>query len=131
MKADMAARRTRHNGFLAQARKDEKAATKLKNYSRADKLQREIVDLTRERDYYKANVIPVQFTTGLIINGTLLKAFMNKRPAPPFTAEISTKEVKIMHKTGSITLLDMTKYYGGMKLPKGEELLDELGITIL
>lgn len=97
-------------------------------------LRKELARLEEVAHFHMVRYTPVRFSNGCILNGTFLKQFVRKLPKKNFplsaTFTDDNKNLEFAHKSGKITLYDLSRHYGNMVLPKGEDLLEELGISI-
>ncbi|MFD1203563.1 hypothetical protein ACFQ38_00230 [Sporosarcina contaminans] len=114
---------------ITDSRKEYRKALKAENRREANRLEHEIEQLEKRKKYYMASSEPVQFANGFVINGKLLKQFIKKLPALELSAVFVDDTLEIRYKAGRLTLLNLEPFYTGMKLPKGEDLLEELGIA--
>lgn len=132
MKAALKQRQDAIQSDITRLKKDLRQAIKAKNHGQVNKLERQIVSLERKKRFYASSVFPVQFANGFVLNGKLLKQFVKKLPDKYLEARFSEdgNDMIISHDKGSITLYDLSNYYQGLKMPKGEDLLAELGITL-
>lgn len=101
--------------------------------SEIGRLKGEIDFLDKQISFLGATVHPIQFENGCVINLNLVKEYEKRMPTGSLIeAELVPGEnplVLLTHKNGKFTLNDLSKYYKGLKLPKGEELFESIGIT--
>ena len=114
---------------ITASRKEYREALKAEDRREANRLDREIEQLEKRKKYYMASSEPVQFANGFVINGKLLKQFIKKLPATGLTGVFVNDTLEIRYKAGRLTLLNLEPFYSGMKIPKGEDLFEELGIA--
>lgn len=132
MKAALKQRQDAIQSDITRLKKDLRQAIKAKKHGQVNKLERQIEILERKKRFYASSVLPVQFANGFVLNGKLLRQFVKKLPVMYLEARFSEdgNDMIISHDKGSITLYDLSNYYQGLKMPKGEDLLAELGITL-
>ncbi|MBG9657839.1 hypothetical protein [Cytobacillus firmus] len=132
MKAALKQRHYAIQSDITRLRKDLRQAIKAEKHGQVNKLERQIENLEREKRFYASSVSPVQFANGFVLNGKLLEQFVKKLPGMHLEAQFSVdgNDIIIRHDKGSITLYDLSDYYQGLKMPKGEDLLVKLGITL-
>ncbi|MBG9548330.1 hypothetical protein [Cytobacillus firmus] len=132
MKAALKQRQDAIQSDITRLRKDLRQAIKAEKHGQVNKLERQIENLEREKKFYASSVSPVQFANGFVLNGKLLEQFVKKLPGLYLEAQFSDdgNDIIIRHDKGSITLYDLSDRYQGLKMPKGEDLLVELGITL-
>lgn len=132
MKAALKQRQDAIQSDITRLKKDLRQAIKAEKHGQVNKLERQIESLERKKRFYASSVLPVQFANGFVLNGKLLGQFVKKLPDMHLEARFSEdgNDMLISHDKGSITLYDLSNYYQGLKMPKGEDLLAELGITL-
>lgn len=133
MKQAIAARKKQIQVALTESRKELRKAEKAKDRSEIKRLKSEIEFLEKQKDRYSASAHPIQFDNGCVIDLNLVKEYAKKLPTGnPLEAELVSGDkplVLLTHKNGKFTLNDLSKYYKGLKLPKGEGLFESIGIT--
>lgn len=131
MKTQLKAKRDNIQFAITATRKELRQAEKAREWGTARRLESEIDRLQALKKMYEASVEPVQFSNGFVLNGKLLKQFVRKLPAIQLEADFiaGNQIIEIKHKNGKISLYDLREKYQGLKMPKGEDLLDELGIS--
>lgn len=134
MKAGLAARRKQIQVAITESRKQLRLAEKEKRRNDANKIEREIDRLVWHSHFYAPGVTPIQFSNGLVMYRKLLEDYIKKLPSG-FIQSVSftedPKALELNHKNGKLTLYDISEYYQDLKLPKGEVVLDDLGINIV
>lgn len=132
MKTAKKAKQAEIDAEIKELKKLSREASKAKENARKERLESSISKRERQRKHYAAAVEPVQFANGFVLNGRLLKLFMKKLPTQMLLEAEFTSEgaIEIRHKNGKLTLLDLQDFYKDFKMPKGEELLVELGISL-
>lgn len=132
MKAALKQRQDAIQSDITRLKKDLRQAIKAEKHGQVNKLERQIESLEWKKRFYASSVLPVQFANGFVLNGKLLGQFVKKLPDMHLEARFSEdgNDMLISHDKGSITLYDLSNYYQGLKMPKGEDLLAELGITL-
>ena len=132
MKAAITARRANIQAALTDTRKDFRKAEKAKDWNDAKRYDAEVDRLESLISFYTAAARPVQFSNGFVLNSTLLEQFVKKLPKGFQLTATFTDDAKleIKHKSGKLTLYDLSKFYSDLKMSKGEVFLDGLGIDI-
>lgn len=132
MKTAIAARRKDLQASLTDIRKELRKAEKAKHRNDVNKLNAVIAGMEKRMGFYSVSVKPVQFSNGFVLNGTLLEQFMRKLPkGSHLVASFAGEDaLEIKYKNGKLYLYDLRQYFSGIKLPKGEVFLDDLGIDI-
>jgi len=92
-------------------------------------IKNEITKLETSKQLYVSGVEPIKFENGFVVNGKLLRQYVKKLPTGYVKASfVEEVGLVIEHKNGEISLLNLSDFYTDFKIPKGEELLVELGI---
>lgn len=133
MKKQMADRRKRLQEEVRRLKKQRTAAQKERDDETADWLDKKIELHESRMCRYTATTLPIQFSNHVMVDSALVKRFYNKLSAElkrSVTAELSSDRLTIRHTQGYIELQDLSVFYEEFTVPKGEDFLEDLGITI-
>lgn len=132
MKQQLIEKRKSVQAEIRRLKKSQAVARKEKDRTGEGILGEKIEFLERSLPRYKLTVQPVQFSNGVVVDGALIKAYCKKVPKGSSLTIAFTDfyGLTLMHKSGFISLNNAAHFYEGFILKKGEEIADELGITI-